>query len=126
MKTNALRTAMRNLLYQGVAYTPPTQWWMSVYSTDPGSGLSDAIPLLSNRVAITGWQNVGDYSCSNSNLVELTNNTGNIITLSFFSIHDAQTGGRTLHYGRFNPTFILGVNEVFSIPPGSITVVFRS
>ena len=115
---------MRDLLYKGGTYTAPTQWWMSVYSQNPGSSLSDATPLLSNRIAIAGWQNSGDYGCSNSNVVEIQNTTGNVITLSYFSIHDAQTGGRTLHYGRFNPTFILAVNEVLSISPGSITITF--
>ena len=125
MKTNALRTAMRNLLYRGVAYNPPTEWWLQVYSVDPGSALSNALPLLSNRVVISGWQDVGDNACSNGSLINITNNTGNLITLAYFSIHDAPTGGRTLHYGRFNPTFILNVNEEFSIPPGSITITFR-
>ena len=125
MKTSTLRTAIRDLLYRGGSFVAPTQWWLQVYASDPGPGLNGAAPLFTNRIPIAGWQNNGDNACSNSSVITINNNTGSTITLAYFSIHDAQTGGRSLNYGRFIPTFVLNNNESFSIPPGSLTITFR-
>lgn len=121
IKTNEFRTLFRNFLFNGGSLNAPTEWWLQVYSQNPGSDLSVA-PVLPTRFRINSWQMEGSNAASNNSPVTITNTTGSTITIAYASIHTHQTGGTALFYGPFRLQFILAPSETFTIQPGRLKI----
>lgn len=119
--STSLTHKLFNLVLRNQPYTPPTQIWIALYTSDPGD--DDRGTEVSGggyqRVAVT-FGAPANRKISNSNTVEFPEATGSWGTITHIGLRTAQTGGELLYYGPLTSPVTLGPGQQLIFKPGSI------
>lgn len=117
-------TALINHLFGGTAYVQPTSWWISVYSADPGLGVtgSSPTPLNITRKQITGWTRVSNTATNTSQIVFDPVPTGQTWNVTNYAIFNANTGGDAICSGAFDVAKTISAGDVFVIGSSRLSV----
>jgi len=116
--SNYLETSLLNYAFRGIAFTPPTAYYVTLYSNTTGAGEADT-----GTEVTTGGYSIGRVSISLPSQIRILNNSiYNLQTLTFseatyawgtmygWGIKDASIGGNLLFWGLFDsaPTINAG------------------
>ncbi len=123
-KSNVEAAAYIAHTFGGAAKAQPTQWWVSLYSSNPGAAVtaSSPTPLNANRAQITGWTR-NNQSASNTNAITFeavpVGQTWNVTHICIFT---AQTGGQPISFGPLEVAKTVSAGDVFTIGATRLTL----
>jgi len=126
-KSDYLENTILDLVYGGVAYTPPAILYVALFSvapTDAGGGTE-----LSGggyaRVAVpndlTNFPAASGGSKSNGTAITFPTATADWATVVAFGIFDAAGGGNLLSWGTISPNKTALTNDTMSFAAGDLT-----
>jgi hypothetical protein len=123
-KSNFLGTSLINHIFGGSSYAQPTQWWLALYSSDPGANLTYSSPSpITTLVQILSWTRAGNQ-VSNTNSIQLAAvPNGQTWNISYFALFDGNTNAANpLYTGAWTLTKTLSAGDIFTIAPGQIVL----
>ena len=122
-KTDYLENAIINHNFGGTPYTPPSAWWISVYSQDPTDIPNDLTTVpLTDRVEVTGWTIVNNEASNTDNIQLSPVPVSETWVVSHYVVWDADTGGNGLYHGQFRITKTLEEGDIFVIAPNQLKI----
>jgi len=119
-----------DLLFRGVAFTPPTEVWISLHTADPGlTGTNEvstgAWPAYVRKEAAdggavgTGFTAAASKAMSTANdLLWPVNDGAGSVTITHVAFWDAATGGNCLHSEALVASKTIAPTDRFVIPAG--------
>ena len=107
------------LILLGAPFTPPSAFWVSLHTGDPGNDGSSEIATAREQVSFAGPVTI-DNAIQSSNEVSFASTTGG--NISHLGLWDAQTGGKFLYGGPLSVMRPLLVNEGITFVVGAIRV----
>lgn len=107
--TNYLETQLRDEIFAGSNFSPPSAIYVALFTADPGetgsttnevsdSGYSRQDAAAGGAVG-DGWNNVSDGKVDNAKKLEFGAISDSSVTVSHMALMDASTGGNMLFYG---------------------------
>jgi hypothetical protein len=127
-----LEQKLRDHIFRGIAYTPPTTLYLSLHTanpTDTGSGAEVSGGSYARKSVANSsseWSSDGTGLTSNVNTQTFPTATGSWGTLTHFGVWDAASSGNLLIYGALNSSAVIGSGQVFSFNPGEVDITFAS
>lgn len=133
-----LEQNLLDYLMNGVAFSTP-QKWIALYTAAPGEtgggtevtgGSYARQRVYDNGGGTPDWnlaasEGGGGYVTDNSDDITYPTATADWGTVSDVAILDASTAGNFLLYGSLSTPKIVGTDDVFKFPAGSLDAVFR-
>lgn len=109
-------------VFSGVAWTPPTTYYASLYTAAPGEagGGTEVTGGVYARVAFTC--STSGSVASNVALVEFPVSTSDHGNIAAVGIHDAATGGNMCAFHALSPARTYNTGETIRIPVGLLTL----
>lgn len=108
MITNYLKNKIQDYLFSGVAFTPPTTYYIALSKTEPladGTGVTEPVGGGYTRLAIN--RGLDDFTLSVNGIVKnkvsvvSSESTTAWGSLPYYGIYDSQNGGNLLYGGSF-------------------------
>lgn len=106
MISTYLRNKIQDYLFRGVAFTPPTTYYVAISKTKPnidGSGVTEPVGGNYARVAVT--KNTSSFSAPsngtvlNANKIMFNESTSDWGVYKYYAIYDSLSGGNLLWGG---------------------------
>ena len=132
--SNYLETQLFNLIFRGVAFTPPGKTWIALHTSDPTeTGSAGEVPIatwpsyLRQDAAKGGdqayaWTVPSDGTGKNAlQLLYAMYDGAAPLTVTHFSVWDAQTGGNMLVYAPLASSRTINNGDVFVIDTQKLT-----
>ena len=117
--------SLLNLAYRGVAYTPPTTYYMKLHTGDPGAAGAGNPAGNTTRKAITFGSVPTGGNISNTVIVSWTEaEVTTVETYSHFSLWDAATAGTFQESGTFPVPKAVTGDAAFNIPIGDVDITY--
>lgn len=125
--SNYLEEKLIKSVYNGVAYTPPTEHWIGLYNTNPNDDNSGT-ELSGNgyvRKQFTPNTPTGpDWVVSNSADVTWPTATGNWATINYIAIFDG-AAGNMLDYGPITTPVDVLTDGIFKVLAGDLDIQYN-
>jgi hypothetical protein len=132
--SNYLETQLFNLIFRGVAFTPPAKTWIALHTADPtetGSAAevsTSTWPSYLRQDAAKGgaqadaWTVPSDGTGKNAlQLIYAMYDGAAPLTVTHFSVWDAQTGGNMLVYAPLASSRTINNGDVFVVDAQKLT-----
>lgn len=132
--SNYLENKLIDHIYRGIAYTAPTKTFIALHTANPGeTGVSEvttaAYPAYARQDAAKGgaqssaWTAPSDGVSRNAlQLIYPMYDGSGPMTVTHFSIWDAQTGGNMLSYAPLSTARTINNGDVFVVDAQKLTV----
>lgn len=121
--SNYLEDRILNHILGNTTYTPPTDLYVALFTTDPTD--ADAGTEVSGngyaRQTVTFDLATGGVGISNSEVL-FPLATGSWGAVSHAGVYDAATGGNLLWHGALENTKTIEVDDQFRIPSGNFSI----
>lgn len=121
--SNYLENALVNATLRAITYTAPTTVYLALYLTDPTD--SDVGTEVSGgayaRQPIT-FSAPSNGLTSNSVAIEFPQATASWGTIAYIGIRDSLTGGNLLYHTALDASKEIGIDDVFKITAGNLSV----
>ena len=123
-----------NSLLRGAAFPVPAQTYVSLHTSNPGEDGGNEVNTSAwpsyRRIQAegggaigTGWAAPNDGVTSNSLQILFPSHNGSgAVTVTHWSIYDAETGGNMLVYAPLNTARTLIPGDLFAVDVGALTV----
>jgi len=132
--SNYSKANVANVLLRGTAYTTPGSVYLALFYTDPtdtGSGGTEASYTGYARVSCGATPSAaftavdGTGMTQNSNVVTFAaNGSGSTVTVAYWGLFDAATGGNMLLHGALSTSKSLDPSDVPSFPVNALKITF--
>lgn len=132
--SNYLETQLFNLIFRGTAFTPPAKTWIALHTADPtetgsaGEVSTSTWPSYLRQDAAKGgaqadaWTVPSDGTGKNAlQLLYAMYDGAAPLTVTHFSVWDAQTGGNMLVYAPLASSRTINNGDVFVIDAQKLT-----
>jgi len=108
-------------------YTPPTNIYVALSTTDPGedgSGLAEPAGGSYARVSTVAadWDVAAAGALANANVIEFAEATAEWGDLTHFALFDALTGGNLLAHGALTVHKVIGIGDTARFKAGDLDV----
>lgn len=128
MMTNYLKNKIQDYLFSGVAFTPPTIYYIALSKTLPiadGTGVTEPSGGGYSRIAIskgtTYFTTSADGVVKNKTSLLSAESTTAWGSIPYYAIYDALTGGNLLYGGTFTNTRNIDIEMQLVIEANGIT-----
>lgn len=131
--SNYLENAIYNLVYRGIAMTPPAKTWIALHTSDPGDTGGNEVPTTTypayvrqdaakGGAQLDAWTEPSDGAGKNTlQLIYPMYDGAAPLTVTHFSIWDAQTGGNMLIHAPLASPRTINNGDVFVIDAQKLT-----
>jgi hypothetical protein len=124
---NYLETEILDHIFGKGTYTPPTNIFIALSTTDPtdtGSGISEPSggSYARKSTAPADWDAAASGALDNANAITFVEATGSWGTISHFALYDALTSGNMLAHGALTTSKIIDNGDVASFATGDLDV----
>ena len=127
--TYFLDNKLIDLIFGGIAYSPPATLYFGLSTTTPTSSGGNVTEPVGNgyaRVVVTNnttnFPASIDGSKTNANTITYPTSTGIWGTVTHFVVYDALTNGNFLAFGQLNNSQSVGTDNTLSFSPSAITL----
>lgn len=119
----AVANNILNLIFRGVAYTPPTSYYVKLHTGDPGAaGTANPAGNTTRKVSTFGSTATGGVLSNTAAVTWIESEVTTAETYSHFSLWDAATAGNCFGTGTFPAPRTVSVGALFSIPIGDLDI----
>lgn len=123
--SNYLRKKILNHVFRGEVYTPPTAWYVSLYTNNPTSADTgtevSGTGYIRQPISYTAPSSVdGKEQIENTADIEFPQAGSNWGTITHAGIRDALTGGNLLYFGPLNDPKLIETSDVMKVLAGEL------
>lgn len=123
-KTNQLESSIINHVLGGVAYPPPTQWWVSIHESNPGENPTlNLAPERGTRKQVTSWIISGGQALNENALTFDPVPNGQSWSIGYAVVWDSPTGGVPLYHGTLTNPQTKTEGQTFQIDAQALSIV---
>ena len=124
--SNYLELALLDHIFNDVAFTPPANVFVALYTATPNDG-GGGTEVTGGSYArqSTGpadWNPASAGSKDNANAITFPTATAAWGTVTSFGLFDAVSGGNLLAYGDLTSSKVVGNGDTFEFPADNVTV----
>ncbi|WP_029100225.1 phage tail fiber protein [Brevibacillus thermoruber] len=121
--SNYTEELILNITLNGMAYTPPPQVFLALFTTDPtDAGVGNEVTGGGYARQQIGFDAPNNGATSNSADILFPIATTDWGTITHFGIYDASTGGNLLYHGPLTASKTIPAGGQFKLPRGYLTV----
>ena len=128
--TDYTEAAILNHMFKGVSWTPPSTWYLALFTAAPDESASPANECSYPgyvRVEVTSWGDVTDAASGNgkqianaAGVVTASNAGATDVVVTHAGLFDAATGGEFLLHGALGAPKTLRPDDALAFQPGQL------
>ena len=129
--SDALANALLDHFFGKAAYTPPTNIFVALSTTEPSDAGGNVTEPTGNnysrkQTAPADWDTSASRGIDNANVLEFPEASGSWGTITHFALYDAATNGTFLGWGALTSSKIIGENDTPRFAAGELDVQFTA
>ena len=133
-----LERKLLNSTLRGAAFIQPATIYVALFTSNPtdanvGTEVADSgyarQDAAQGEAIANGWSapnaEGGGHACTNLKRIHFPPIADAQVTVGWFGLYDAATGGNLLYHGAFTAPKTLEINDVVSVDAGGLKVILR-
>lgn len=123
--SESVRNSLNDVVFNGGSYTPPTNFYVSLYVGDPlGAGVEVSGGGYARQLN-NDWDASAAGVVDNTNVIDYGTTTASWGTPDYFGVHDALTGGNIVAYGNITSQTAIGSGVQVTFPAGDLDIALN-